>query len=142
MKAENANFIVWSKLAHFLKIPVRKVIILDFSVLAHLFFYFTDPFVDVFLVNSGKMIEHHCTKILLDVQSPIFNEGIEFYIPSHQIEESDLYLIAMHKYNRITNTLIGKVMIGSHSDGLYKAHWDRALQDPEKVIPMWHPITR
>lgn len=93
-------------------------------------------------MNSGKMIEHHCTKILLDVQSPIFNEGIEFYIPSHQIEESDLYLIAMHKYNRITNTLIGKVMIGSHSDGLYKAHWDRALQDPEKVIPMWHPITR
>ncbi|XP_066928417.1 synaptotagmin-C-like [Clytia hemisphaerica] len=101
-----------------------------------------NPFVDVFLVNDGKMIKCHSTKILLDDKSPVFNEAIEFYIPNHQIEGSDIHLIAMHKYNRITNTLIGKVMIGSHSDGHYKTHWTETLANPEKVIPFWHPLTR
>ena len=88
------------------------------------------------------MIKCHSTKILLDDKSPVFNEAIEFYIPNHQIEGSDIHLIAMHKYNRITNTLIGKVMIGSHSNGDYKSHWDETLANPEKVIQFWHPLTR
>jgi len=103
---------------------------------------FSDPFVDVFLINEGKTIKRHATRVLLDEKYPVFNEAIEFYIPEHQVMDTDIYMIAMHKYNRITNTLIGKVMIGSHADDLYKLHWANTLSNPEKVIPMWHPLTR
>lgn len=77
-----------------------------------------------------------------DDKYPVFNEAIEFYIPEHQVTDTDIYMIAMHKYNRVSNTLIGKVMIGSHADDSYKLHWANALASPEQVIPMWHPLTR
>ena len=97
---------------------------------------------DVFLINDGKIIKRYSTQIILDNKNPVFNEAFEFYIPSHQVSKSDIYLISMHKYNRITNTLIGKVMIGTHSDGEQKTHWDEVLSKPETLIPKWYPLTR
>lgn len=94
------------------------------------------------MINDGKTIKQHKTRVVLDDRNPLFNEMIEFYIPQYQIESVDIFFLVMHKYNSRANTLIGKLMIGNHTDNGYKQHWNEALSNPEKSIARWHPLTR
>ncbi|XP_057312361.1 synaptotagmin-2-like [Hydractinia symbiolongicarpus] len=101
-----------------------------------------NPYVKISLLNDGKLIRKYKSNIIQDTCNPFFNEMIEFYIPTDQLQTADILLMVMHKDSNKLSKVIGKLLLGSHSCGTFHQHWSEAIENTEQSVAKWHPLTR
>ncbi|XP_004211678.1 synaptotagmin-2 [Hydra vulgaris] len=101
-----------------------------------------NPYLDISLLNDGKLIKNHTTSVSKETRDPVFNEMIEFYVPQSQVTLSDILIMVFYKDDKNFNETIGKILIGSHAQEDGYKHWNKTLENPEQSFARWHAIKK
>lgn len=83
------------------------------------FFFFTDPYVKVWLYFGEKRVEKRKTPVYKCTLEPVFNETFTFNVPWEKIRECSLDVRVMDFDNIGRNELIGRISLTGKSSSLF-----------------------
>ncbi|XP_046420082.1 synaptotagmin-2-like isoform X1 [Neodiprion fabricii] len=123
-----------------------------------------NPYVRILMLNgkTGRKMKKKKTKFLRAAAQPEFNETLTFDLTFAQLETIQ-FLVAVwskniiaeenssgqhsdseesiNSYKKSKDVCIGKVAIGKGARGATeKAHWFAVLQNPRKIVTVWHTL--
>ncbi|XP_071498361.1 synaptotagmin-12-like [Diadema antillarum] len=101
-----------------------------------------DPFVKVYLLQSGKKISKKKTSTKRSETCPIFNEAMMFSVPSNILEKVTLRITVAESGAGGKIPSVGHVLIGANSRGTALSHWNQMLVSLRKPVAMWHPLRK
>ncbi|XP_012538522.1 synaptotagmin-2 isoform X2 [Monomorium pharaonis] len=124
-----------------------------------------NPYIRVLMLNgkTGKKLKKKKTKFLHAVAQPEFNETLTFDLAVTQLDVVQFLVILCSKvlpeglstnavdasdsedsvssFKRSTDIFIGKVALGKGVRGsTEKLHWFSVLQNPRKLVTVWHTL--
>lgn len=79
-------------------------------------FFFSDPYVKVWLQFGDKRIEKKKTPVFKCTLNPVFNESFTFNVPWEKIRECSLDVMVMDFDNIGRNELIGRILLAGNSE--------------------------
>ena len=98
-------------------------------------------YVKTALVLEGKKVDRKRTILQQKSCNPVWNETMEFEVPfSHKQEVSFVFKIVGEGNGLFRDALLGRVVVGSQSNGASLDHWNDALSNARKATAMWHSI--
>ena len=77
-------------------------------------YYFSDPYVKVWLQFGDKRIEKRKTAIFKCTLNPVFNDTFSFNVPWEKIRECSLDVMVMDFDNIGRNELIGRILLAGN----------------------------
>jgi len=100
----------------------------------------SDPYVKIWLCKNGKEFKKEKTSIKKGRLSPIYNETLEFDLPSTDISISSLKVSVIDD-DFGGNDLIGSILLGDESDVPSEAqHWKDTFEHVGASITSWHTL--
>uniref|UniRef100_A0A1A8LUL2 Synaptotagmin IV n=2 Tax=Nothobranchius TaxID=28779 RepID=A0A1A8LUL2_9TELE len=104
----------------------------------------TDPYVKVNMYHGKKRICKKKTHVKKCSPNPVFNELFVFDLPSEEgLRDTCVELLLMDSDNansRSTNTVIGRLMLGTSAAGTAGEHWREICDHPRRQIAKWHAM--
>jgi len=104
------------------------------------FWYFSDPYVKIWLLYEGKKVEKQKTQIKPKTTEPSFNEMFVFNVSCERIRRTALSISVMDHDHIGSNELIGRIVVGSRSGPIEMKHWNEMLARPRIPIERWHVL--
>jgi len=99
-----------------------------------------DPYVKIWLMQSGRRVEKKKTSVLRKTLNPQFDESLVFYVSIEQVRYTSLAIHVMD-FDRIgRNEEIGRVVIGPKSGPNELKHWNEMLAKTKLAVTRWHVL--
>ncbi|XP_033222174.1 synaptotagmin-5-like [Belonocnema kinseyi] len=123
-----------------------------------------NPYVKVLMLNgkTGRKIKKRKTKFLRATNNPAFNEVLTFDLPFNQFDTLQFLIVlcskvlieettsndhpsdsedSLYSYKKSKDIFIGKVALGKGVRGsTERLHWFSVLQNPRKLVTVWHTL--
>ncbi|CAG0897974.1 unnamed protein product [Darwinula stevensoni] len=99
-----------------------------------------DPYVKVYLLQSGKKVQKKKTSTKKNDPAPVYNEAMIFSVPHSTLHITSLRLVLLDAKEEGNEGILGLVVLGPKATGRAYSHWNQMMTSLRKPIAMWHPI--
>jgi hypothetical protein len=102
-----------------------------------------DPYIKLWLIQSGSKLEKRKTTVKSQTLAPVFNESFAFSLPPpDKLDEEVQLVITVMDYDLLSsNDEIGHCVVGSRGGETGAKHWREVIEHPEHPCAMWHKLS-
>lgn len=108
-------------------------------------FSLPDPYVKVNMYHGKKRVCKKKTHVKKCTPNPVFNELFVFDLPSEEgLRDTSVELLLMDSdsgTSRSSNTVLGRVVLGTSAAGTPGEHWREICDHPRRQIAKWHGLS-
>ena len=106
-----------------------------------LFRIFTDPFVKITWLVSGKPIKTKKTSCKKNNIDPVFNESFSFNVTPEQLETTSIAITVWDYNSKSRDDFVGRIVLGVFATGPHEiTHWNRMLRSLRTPVAQWHSL--
>ncbi|XP_068612242.1 synaptotagmin-4 [Brachionichthys hirsutus] len=105
----------------------------------------SDPYVKVNMYHGKKRVSKKKTHVKKCSPNPVFNELFVFDLSSNEgLRDTSVELLLMDSdtgNTRSSNTVIGRLVLGTSAAGTPGEHWREICDHPRRQIAKWHGLS-